>query len=56
MKVLDTPEAWNKILNLVHDDEISKQLNQEWSSKKLSGKEKWDQLVSFIHQKKVKKF
>jgi DNA primase small subunit len=55
MAILDKPEHWDKVLQLIPDEEIKRNLVAEWTSgkKTLTSKEKWTQIENEIRWAKV---
>ncbi|KAI8929879.1 hypothetical protein BC831DRAFT_395804 [Entophlyctis helioformis] len=57
MRVLSTPSSWNKLLSIVPDETIRKELNDAWEADlalakpQLSDMDKWDQLKDVIKKK-----
>ncbi|KAJ3293519.1 hypothetical protein HK104_004391 [Borealophlyctis nickersoniae] len=52
MNVLGAQEQWSKVLQIIPDDGIRRTLDKEWTAKpKLSGEDKWDQLVAELERK-----
>jgi DNA primase small subunit len=41
---LQSKEQWDKILELVGDEEIAERLNEEWGSRERSSSQRWEQL------------
>lgn len=45
MGILDTPERWNKLLEIVPDENIKERLSTKWSEGVRSANDKWEMLV-----------
>ncbi|KAJ3355969.1 primase, DNA, polypeptide 1 (49kDa) [Entophlyctis luteolus] len=54
--VLTSPEKWTKVLSMIPDDESKKILSERWSSKTVSPKNKWEELLGITQSlsKKVR--
>lgn len=47
MDILQKPETWNKVLEIIPDASIKEKLSNSWSENEYkSSKEKWDMLVA----------
>lgn len=56
MAVLDTKETWTKVLQLIPDDEIRRELDSEWDDDpSLSSTDKWEKLISKLAWKEKEK-
>ncbi|TPX47147.1 hypothetical protein SeLEV6574_g02814 [Synchytrium endobioticum] len=54
--ILGTPERWNKILKMLNDEELRKDLDEHWQKTlKLSSKDKWEQMLNELETRKSKK-
>lgn len=56
MKILDTPETWKKVLELIPDKNVRDKLANDWNNparKSLNSREKWDQIQTEIQWAKV---
>jgi DNA primase small subunit len=55
MGILDTPQHWMKVLDLIPDKQIKDKLNSDWSNPKkaLNSIEKWDQILLEIKRSNV---
>ncbi|KAI8335675.1 hypothetical protein EDC96DRAFT_450663 [Choanephora cucurbitarum] len=55
MGILDKPETWKKLLEIVPDQAIQERLNTAWSEHQLTAKEKWEMLVKEAEKADKKK-
>lgn len=55
MHILDTPEHWEKVLNLIADDGIKLRLANDWANpkKNLTSRDKWKDVEKEIEWSKV---
>lgn len=54
MGILDSEEEWSKVLAVIPDENIRKELQKDWSEKTdLTSKQRWEMLQSKLRQSKV---
>jgi hypothetical protein len=53
MGTLDTKEQWDKLLKIIPDEQIRKELDQDFTNNQRTPIQKWDRLASLLQNSKV---